>query len=253
MSEEDKNVPSTEVVQYEKEVSRNRYFDYISHDIDSYANVAFSQEEAANIAKYLRKVSTGSASLIPMTCSDSCFARFRCPLFQIAKHPVGKQCLIESQLLKEWVIRYMEEYNVDPMNFTEVGYCNELSEIEVLQLRLNIALARPENAELIIEQSMGVDRSGNTITQKQISPYLEQKQTLTRRKSQIIKLMVGDRQEKYKREAALKQKPDTDTSSQMSAIKQQLQQLQNKLRDNNKVLEAEVLSPEELMGQSQEK
>ena len=85
-------------------------------------------------------------------------------------------------------------------------------EIEVLQIRLNLALARPENAELVIDQTVGIGREGTPIIQKMISPFLEQKQTLTKRKSQIVKLMVGDRQEKYKKQAALKEKDETDPS-----------------------------------------
>lgn len=51
---------------------------------------------------------------------------------------------------------------------------------------------------------------------------MDQKERLQSRKSKIIKLMVGDRQEKYKKEAALKMKLDQDPSSKQAALRAKL-------------------------------
>jgi hypothetical protein len=126
-------------------------------------------------------------------------------------------------------VRYFEEYDVDPSNFTEVGYINELAEIEILLMRLNMNLAKVENAELIIDQTIGISHDGSPIVQKALSPFMEQKDRLQSRRSKIIKLMVGDRQEKYKKEAALKIKLDTDPSSQMAQMRTKLEGLTRQL------------------------
>ena len=175
----------------------------------------------------------------------------------IAGNIVTHNCLIEVQLLKEHILRYFEEFDVDPSNYTEVGYINELAEIAIMEMRLNMALARPENAELVIDQVVQVGQNGAPILQKQLSPFMEQKEKLSTRKSKIIKLMVGDRQEKYKKEAALKVKLDFDPSSKMAKMRSTLESLSREM-DN---LTTEIpsggekqddghLSPEDLINAS---
>jgi len=152
----------------------------------------------------------------------------------------------------------MDEYNVDPENFTEVGYCNELSEIEVYLWRLNINLAKPENAELVTDQTVGMGHDGTPIIQKQLSPFMQQKEQLFNRKSRIVKLMVGDRQERYKKEAALKQREDKDPSSQQAEMRRQIEQLHRNMNliegrladDNPKTLaehQEDILTPDAIL------
>jgi hypothetical protein len=107
------------------------------------------------------------------------------------------------------------------------------------------------NSLLVIDQLIGFDRATREpMYQKQVDPLFEQKQKLINRKSKLMKLMVGDRQEKYKKEAALKQKPATDASSQMSSMREKLRQLESKL--NHGAIEAEILSPEDWLGTPEE-
>jgi hypothetical protein len=140
----------------------------------------------------------------------------------------------------------MEEYEVDPASFTEVSYCNELSEIEVMLSRLNQQLGRPENADGTIDQMVGITHDGTPLTQKQISPFVEQKEKLLNRKSKIIKLMVGDRQEKYKKEAALKVRETKDPSSRQAEARRKIESLQrnlNKIEQEQKTLPGSEASP----------
>lgn len=211
-------------------LTRSNYFRWIGHDLDQYDMIKMTPEEARSIDTHLRKLSTGSTAMVPMYCAGpSCPFADRCPLQKMDKAPIAKQCLIENQLLKEFTLRYFNEFDVDPNNFTEVGYITELAEILILEMRLNMALARPENAELVIDQVANVTSDGTPIIQKQLSPFMEQKERLATRRSRIIKLMVGDRQEKYKKEAALKVKIDADPSSRMARMRSQLEKLQRQL------------------------
>ena len=68
---------------------------------------------------------------------------------------------------------------------------------------------------------------------------MEQKERLQNRRSRIIKLMVGDRQEKYKKEAALKVKLDADPSSRMAAMRSKLEGLSRELDGMSQKLIAE--------------
>ena len=217
-------------------LTKSNYFRFLQHDLDSYEDIELDEKEARKIHTHLQKLSTGSTAMIPLYCAGpKCPFANRCPLIEIDKAPIGRQCIIETQLIKEWTLRYFEEYDIDPNNFTEIGYINELAEIEILLNRLNMNLAKPEHAELVTDQVVGVSSQGVPVIQKQLSPFMDQKERLQNRRSKVIKLMVGDRQERYKKEAALKVKIDQDPSSQMAEMRGKLESLQRNL-----VLDAEV-------------
>ena len=211
-------------------LTKSNYFRFLQHDLDSYEDIELEEKEARKIHTHLQKLSTGSTAMIPLYCAGpQCPFANRCPLIEIDKAPIGRQCIIETQLIKEWTLRYFEEYDIDPNNFTEIGYINELAEIEILLNRLNMNLAKPEHAELVTDQVVGISSQGVPVIQKQLSPFMEQKERLQNRRSKVIKLMVGDRQERYKKEAALKVKIDQDPSSQMAEMRGKLESLQRNL------------------------
>lgn len=234
----------------------------LDNSFSDYSDIDLSEQEAAKLQIVLKRLSTGSSSFILLHCrGSSCPFASRCPLVQMGKTPenshgkapVGKDCILESSLLRDATSSYFQEYQVDPAYYTEVNIVTELAEIEVLLWRINMQLGKEENSLLVIDQTIGFDRTtGQPIVQQQVAPLFEQKQKLATRKSKLIKVMVGDRQEKYKKEAALKQKPTTDASSQMSKLKEQLQQLQNKLNVPG-VIDGEIVSPEDFILQEQEK
>ena len=151
-------------------------------------------------------------------------------------------------MLKQFILEYIEDYQVDPDNFTELSFCNQLAEIEIYLWRLNNNLAKPENAELIVEQPMGTDRDGNPILQKQVSPFFEMKEKLLARQSKIIKLMVGDRQERYKKEAALRKQEEKDPSSVQAEVRRKIDELNRRL-DGVEIVEKlpKSLSPGDIM------
>jgi hypothetical protein len=234
-------------------LTRHNYFKFLRNDLDDYTDLDFSPEEAQKVHMHLLKMSTGSAAMTPMYCGgEICPFKRRCVFYEMGKAPLGRQCLVEVELMKQWVVDYMEEFDVDPQNFTEVAYANELAEIMILERRLNMNLAKADNAELVIDATVGVDREGDAIIQKQVSPFMELKDKLARRRSNIIKLMVGDRQEKYKKEAALKVKLDSDPSGKMSKMRGQLENLHRQLDTMEKKTttpqeERRNLSPEDLI------
>lgn len=243
-------------------LTKSKYFEFLANDLDDYSDLEFTPTQARKISQHLRTLSTGSSAMAPMYCAGpQCPFAERCPLQQMGKAPIGKQCLIEVQLMKQWIVNFFEEYDIDPQNFTEVAYANELAELMVYEMRLNMNLAKAENAELVYDQSVGVDREGTPIIQKQISPFMEQKQRIADRKSKIIKLMVGDRQEKYKKEAALKVKLEDDPSTSMADMRARLENLKREMTkieqqatqqleagEKSTPKDAGILTPEDLIG-----
>jgi hypothetical protein len=236
-------------------LTRHNYFNFLLKDLDDYSDLELTSEQARRIHNHLQKMTTGSTAMVPIFCGGKiCPFKDRCVFYKMGKAPLGKQCPEEVELIKYWVVTYVEEFDVDPQNFTEVAYANELAEIMIFERRLNMNIARAENAELVINNTLGVDREGNPIVQKQISPFIDLKNKLAVRRSNIIKLMVGDRQEKYKKEAALKVKVDSDPSARMSAMRTQLENLTRQLDTMSDDLpNREVcLSPEDIIDGSTE-
>jgi hypothetical protein len=174
----------------------------------------------------MTNLSTGSTAAIPLTCAGvRCPFADTCPLHQIGQAPIGESCLIEVKLLQLWRESFVLEYDIDPESMTELFLINELAEVELMLYRINKNLAKPEFAELVQDEVVAVDREGNTLTKRAMSAFLMAKETLLNRRNRVIKLMVGDRQEKYKRDAALKLRTDNDPSMNTAELRRELQSL----------------------------
>ena len=233
MTEENNNTPLSITLTGNElpvnKLSRTEFLQQISETLDDYSAIEYTPEEKTQIAKHLRKVAHGASALGPMICAgEACPVADRCPLIAMSKPPIGLSCPIEANLLQYWRLKYMEEYNIDPNSLTEVGFVSTLAEIEMYLTRINQQLARPENAMLISRQTIGITPQGREITQVQESAYLGIRDKMLNRKEKIIKLLVGDRQEKYKREAALKKRETADPSSTMADLRKTLTTIQQK-------------------------
>ena len=231
---------------------KSGFFRALGHNLDDYDHITFTPEEARRVSQHMMKMSTGISSMTPMFCAGPlCPIADKCPLQQIGKAPLTKQCVIEVELIRDSITRLFEEFDIDPNNYTEVMYINELADLQIREMRINMFLSRPENATMLMDQVVGVDSEGDPIVQKQISPYIEMKEQISNRRSKIIKLMVGDRQEKYKMEAALKVRLDSDPSSQMAAMRSKLENLKRELdvvsAQSEQTEKTNILSPEDLI------
>lgn len=231
----------------DRKLTREKFYTALDHNFDDY-NLTYTDEEKKKINIHLSKLATGSSAMVPLYCGgERCPFNDRCPLYSMGKHPEGKQCPIENQLLREFTFRYMEEFDVDPSVWTEVMYAEELAEIDIYLTRIKMILARPENAEMTIEQLTGYSVQGHPIKQQQLLPILQQKEKLESRRSRIIKLMVGDRQEKYKKQAVLKEVSRDDIASKMAEARRAVDQLVSKVNQAIKPSSEDVLTPEDLL------
>lgn len=218
-----------------------------------YPDIYLKPEEAVRVSNHIRTLKTGASAAIVVYCKGAnCPFANGCPLISIDKGrreadpkaplctPVGRPCPIESQLLQEWTLLFLEEYEVDPKNATEFFMVRELAETELMLWRLNNNLAKPENAELVSECVVGVDGEGNALTRMETNAFLSTKETLQNRKARLIKLMVGDPEGKYKRQAALKISDEGDASTSTAQLKTKLNNALSQLNDvDRKIKEAE--------------
>ena len=233
-----------------RRIAKERFFEVLTYDVDGINDdTGYTPEEVEYIRKYISKVATGTGVVLALTCPGGAACPFahRCPFYQLHKEPKGKPCPLESALFTEFLIRYIEELQVDPTNMMELAYCNELAETDILIMRANKALAKPENSEMVYIQET-VTKSGEIAQQMSVSPYLEAREKLVKRRERIIKLMVGDRQERYKKASALRLKDETDESILQSKQRAMIYdaQIENERGKVEKVPE-DVTTPDDLL------
>ena len=213
-------------------LTKAKFLQQISTNLEKYSDIKFTPEEMRDISDQLRQLAHGSQAAAPMLCAaELCPLADRCIFQQMGRAPRGRSCLYEEQLLQYWRIRYIEDYNVDPNDFTEVGMVSELAEIELYLWRLNLQLGRPGEAMLVTDQLVGITPAGKKIYEKKLSPFFEAKEKLLTRKSKLVKLLVGDRQEKYKKQAALRTREDTDPASLNVEMRKMLEGLVLKYKE----------------------
>ena len=264
--------------------SKTDFLEALSDTPGDYSKIVLSAAEQQRVSRSLAHLSTGATAALPVTCvGKSCPFNRSCPYLRIDEErkralsiidgtidprmgmeefqsvvPVGKPCLVEINLLNEWTSLYIQEYEVDPTHFTDFSMIRELAEIELMLWRLNNNLAKPGNAELVQETIVGVSKQGDPLTRLEVSAIWEVKERLQNRKSKLVKLLVGDRQEKYKREAALKQRQSDDPSStaarlrgQIDRLLSQAKSLDMKLAGNDDIIDVTPirsgLTPEDLI------
>jgi hypothetical protein len=210
---------------------KSKYLNVLAGTVDDYSDMIFTPEEAQRINLSIHSLKNGSTAAIPVICTGPlCPWATRCVFQQINKAPIGRQCLVEVNLLKQWQLNYLEEYDVDLDNFTEMTLINELVEVEILLHRCYLSMSLDPNESMgVVDTPIGFDHQGNTILQPQISKRIELREQLLARKSKLIKMLVGDRQEKYKKEAALKQRESRDPSTTMAQLKEQMEHLHREL------------------------
>lgn len=229
----------------EKQLARVNLIKSLDFQTDIYDNLQFTNAEVNKLRQHFTFLSSGSVSASVLICAGlQCKFHTTCPFYLMDKMPIGKPCLLEINLLTEWRRKYIEEYKIDPDSFTELTIVNELAEIETMLWRVNQSLAHSENSEFIQDNIKAVDREGGVYTEKAVSALFEVKERLSNRKAKLIKVMVGDRQEKYRMAAAMKQRDASDTSVALAVAKRELQQMIDKAKF---IKSTQIVTPDDII------
>lgn len=246
-----------------KKKKQEQLFKVFGESTEDYPHLLnLTEEEMVIIRRRMTGLASGATAAVPLVCTPKCPFQEGCVFFELQRLPLGKKCPVETSLLAEWRRQFIIEYNVDPESPTELQMCNELAEIELMLWRINNNMSKPENAELVQWDVVGVSKEGDPFEKRSVSTFLEIKNGLSNRKTRLIKLMVGDRQEKYKRDAALKIRDVRDPSETTASLRKELQALIGQTKDaNRKLLESvseeerkeDSLSPEELWAKEEER
>ena len=237
-------------IEEDGKVRESKMFEFLKLDPDEYNDIMLTKEEAIKVHRRLLGVKWGGAAAkIPLMCGGASICPFsdQCPLVPINKAPVGRYCPIETELVSWWVARYMQEFDVDMENQSEVSLITEMAELDIMDYRCSMLLSKAENAELTQDIVVGVDAQGNPISNEEIHKAFDIKERVKKRKQAILESLVGTRKEQYKRDAALKKRSQEDPSTIAADLKKKMDEARDALADLAKPIDADFteVPPEE--------
>ncbi len=237
-------------------LTRSKMMDVFGVPLDDYSDIKLTQSEMRRVRWHGEKLKYGFQAMAPCICLGPvrCPFHLRCPLVDrsirkvnneidftgqdIKKFPLARICPIESDFLTWKRQAYMDEFEIDIESPTELGLINKLAELDLYEYRTKLVLAHGdkdgEGIDLMKEQVTGATIQGNEIKRLEEHPAFTLKDKLHKQRMDILNALVGTRKEKYKREAALKQRDIKDPSSVQSDLRARLERL-----DNTSVIDVE--------------
>jgi hypothetical protein len=228
--------------------SQKRFMSVIFEDLDSaLVEQELSDEELVRVRKSMTKRMLAPGSEVAMQCpgAEICPFSSSCELAKIGKEPMGKKCPYEENLFVEYLARAVSEYEVNPRtDHADMKFCNEIATLDILILRVDMQLSQIGNVDILGERMV---TGKDTILgyEKVVHPLIETRKILSGQRDRIINLMVGDRKEKYKRQAALKLKDDSTISKKQSDLANKIINMNMEKEEEKKV--DEPLSPDDLL------
>jgi hypothetical protein len=120
-----------------------------------------------------------------------------CVFQQEGKAPIGQDCIIETNQIKYWMERYIQEFEVDGSSLTDLHMIARLCEYDVLEMRATKYL-KLNDQNLLTDFISSFDENGNPITNKVLSPAFELKERVDRMRSKTLKELMATREAKAK-------------------------------------------------------
>ena len=232
---EEPSTPSTDVItltgimiSQDGVISKSRYFDSIAVDAEKYHDVVFTPEEAQRISSSLRRMSTGVNASIPMICRGAdCTFSGSCPYMAINRAPIGRPCLVEAQLVEYWTKQFIEEFDVDPSNITELHLVSELAEFNIYEKRVTEYLAI-KHPTLLQDITVGFSAEGEPLTNTEISRAFDLKERIKRNRMKVLESLMATRKERVKSRIGVSS--GISTAEKLSDLKNKLDQINDDMR-----------------------
>lgn len=211
------------VIRDNGQITKEDHMAKLAIDANKYKNITLSEEEAKKVIYQMKRMTTGVNAVVPLVCTgDLCPFKRSCVYYEIGKVPLGKPCLVETQLIEYWMAQYFEEFEVNPTRITEVHLISELAELDIYEMRVTKYLA--ENHQTLLQEVMsGVDPAGNIISNLEVSRAFDLKERLKRQRMKVLEALMATRKEKIK--AITGVTGGTDAASRISELKEKLEKL----------------------------
>lgn len=220
-------------------VTRSDFFESLELDTDRYGDLAFTKEEADIIKKEYKRRATGVNSVVPMRCfGEKCPFNEDCPYYSIDKVKVGLPCLVERDLLNYHTKKFIEEFDVDPKNHSEVMLIQELSELIIYEMRATMKLAS-ENGSQLMGYKLKFSPDGEEIQEETFHWAWELKDKIKNRRMKILEALNATRRSKLQLEKDAKS--ETEAAAYSYVVKGLLERVDALTRKNNDIEEAKII------------
>jgi hypothetical protein len=219
--------------------TRHSMLALLDPDIEDYGEIEISEIKLSKIKKQLRTASIGPISAVAMICTgNQCQVKEMCPFWKNDVAPIGEECLLEKNLIREWVERYIDEFNVDITRTTELQLVSELAEIAVYERRINSYISI--NSPMLLQEVVaGVDQAGNAYYNLDIAKAFEIKDRLKKQRMKILDAMLATRDRKAKLVVAAASA--TSNLSELSSLKKRINDLARNRREGTTINAEEQL------------
>lgn len=157
-------------------------------------------DRVLDAARRMRKQNTKRVVLssIPLVCkSHHCPFNGTCDFYAHDLAPEGDRCPIEIAAIEDLFIRYCKELGInpeDPEQTIDTMMVKELVDLDVQILRCDSKLAI--DADFVVENVVGQDRDGNSISQKSLHTASTYKEQLRASKYKTLQLLNSTRKDK---------------------------------------------------------
>jgi hypothetical protein len=190
----------------------------------------FSEEDAQSANDQLQTLRSGNFSVMPLVCKGvkECPHGHVCP-FTANMPPLGAQCPMEQTIILDRMEALMKEYQVDGHRYTDFIILNRIVELELLDMRVSSVLSSERYQGITQIAVTGSTPQGDLIENEIANPLFALKEKISREKVRLLDVIVGTREAKYKREAALKQKDMTTFNDAINQLVMEVHRLERKL------------------------
>ncbi len=154
-------------------------------------------------------------------------------------------CPLEQEIIVTRMQGLMQEYQIDGTKPTEFMLLSRLVEIDLIEFRCNSILSSPAYQSMFRTVIRGSTPQGEIIHDEELNPLYMLKEKLGREKMHLINLLVGSPQEKYKKQAALKEVKSNDYSTKIADMNKTLVSIERHLSETKRI-SAEVSSKQQL-------
>ncbi len=222
--------------------------------MNQYNDIELSAQEVRGLARAFKDISAGSATNLVIIChKDKCMYKNRCILYENDRCPEGKECFHENFMLSFYMDEYLKSLEVNTDNMPEMVLVNMLVEYELMEYRCNSILSNA-HTDLKWTRIVGLDKQGDIVESEEVSYALTIKESVQKRKIQILQEFTATRRERWKKSAALKESKE-GPSKIMSSLKASIKDKMKNSFDHDEVkdtllnpLEDEFMEFEEING-----
>ena len=123
--------------------------------------------------------------------------------------------MVEAQLVEYWTKQFVEEFDVDPTNITELHLVSELAEFNIYEKRITQYLST-NHPTLMQDVAAGVDSQGNVIENQEISRAFDLKERIKKSRMKVLESLMATRKERVK--ATIGTSTGNSTAEKMSDL-----------------------------------